>query len=157
MEQLGETLELEGADGPAAQLELSEPVGTGSASTADGSDDLELALPGKEFHGGYDSSLSPPETARADLERIRLEHERVAAAAAPPPAVTFSAPPSGPLSGPPSVPVSGPAETRATAAGPVVIGRPVPPSAVHVAEMVAGKPGRTPATFLELLDQSLSL
>jgi hypothetical protein len=59
MEQLGETVELEGADAPDARLELDEPVSPAAAGPATPSQDdlLEASLPGPSFQGAYDESL----------------------------------------------------------------------------------------------------
>ena len=93
MEQLGETVELEGADAPAARLELVETAEDAEEAPLD---DLELALPKQEFSGGYHAQLAPPQEAAADLERHK--NEQASAVAAAPPS----------LSSPASIPVSAP-------------------------------------------------
>jgi hypothetical protein len=131
VEQLGDTVELEGADAPDADLDL-EPVSTASPMEAL-PDDLELSLPQQGFSGGYDQGLAAPPGARADLDR----HLRDQGHHVEPLQMDTPAPP-------------------APAAGPVVVARPAS-DIVHVADMVAAKPAKMPATFLELLDASLAL
>jgi hypothetical protein len=141
MEQLGDIVELEGADAPAALLEL---AATGSQQEEEAPlDDLELALPKQEFGGGYSAELPPPPDAAADLERHRQAMERQAAPATSEFAVLASIP-----AGAPSVP--------AISATPLVVERPVldVPQAAQI--IVAAAP-KIPDTFLELLDASLSL
>jgi hypothetical protein len=71
-EQLGQTIDLEEARGPA--LELAEPKST-AAPEPKPVEELEVTLPGREVVGGYHHQLEPPPEARDDLEahRRRLE------------------------------------------------------------------------------------
>lgn len=73
-EQLGQTIDLEEARGPA--LELAEPKASELPGPAP-VEELEVALPGREVVGGYHDNLQPPPEAREDLEahRRRLEDE----------------------------------------------------------------------------------
>jgi hypothetical protein len=147
MEQLGETVELEGADGPAAALELEAlPVPAIEEAPLD---EMELDLPKQEFSGAYDSSLAAPANAAADLARHRQEQADAAKTGTP---VSISAPPS------PSAPTAEAAARAVPApiAAPIVVARP-PLDVMHTAEVVAATPAKAPETFLELLDQSLSL
>jgi len=137
MEQLGETVELEGADAPDASLDL-EPV-TEDAIEEVPPDELELSLPKQGFRGAYDEHLSPPAEALADLDRHRRE---IAVEAKP---QVAPAPASPAISARPEPPAS-----------PIVVERPAS-AATHVAEVVMAKPTSLPSTFLELLDVSLSL
>jgi len=77
-EQLGQTIDLEEARGPA--LELAEPKGTAPPEPKP-VEELEVTLPGREVVGGYHDRLQPPPEARDDLEahRRRIEDD------APPP------------------------------------------------------------------------
>ncbi len=135
--QLGETVELEGADGSSAELELAPPAG--EAEEAAEPDALELTLPKKEFAGAYDAALAPPSHAQEDLERHRrAEHERAGVAS---------------LVSPSSIDVSA---ATVPAVRPVVVERPAT-DVVHAAEMVVSRPPKLPETFVELLDASLSL
>jgi len=149
MEQLGDTVELEGADAPAAELELLMPSPEHEAVP----DELELSLPRQEFAGGYDSSLSPPSRAAADLERHRQDDvgtsappqslaEPMAMSAMPPTELAPVQPP--PPAAPPVV------------VSPLVVERPQV-SALHTAEVIVAKPVKLPETFLDLLDGSLRL
>ncbi len=64
MEQLGETVELEGADAPGARLELAALPE--ADEKPDALDELELSLPRQEFSGGYHADLAPPSDVQAD-------------------------------------------------------------------------------------------
>ncbi|HVU03106.1 MAG TPA: hypothetical protein VHE30_15200 [Polyangiaceae bacterium] len=150
MEQLGETVELEGADGPgpALELQVAEAVDDEIAP-----DELEFAPPKKEFHGGYDHALAPPASAASDLERMREADPT----SLPAPA-SLAEPGSPSLAGMPAVraaiapaPVAAPAPVE-----PTVVARP-PVDAPHAAEVVVAKPVKLPSTFLEILDLSLGL
>jgi len=158
MEQLGETVELEGADAPPAILELHAPEATGAHDVPD---ELELPLPGQGFPGAYDGALSPPAEASADLERhaapearsvdIAEETRNLAHDALLADAVV--APPVASLSPNSLVDVS--AQT-VRASRPILVQRPEVESA-HAAEVIVDKPQKTPETFAELLDASLEL
>lgn len=143
MEQLGETVELEGADGPDADLELLIPA----AEAAPVPDELELSLPKQEFAGGYDAALAPPSHAAADLERHRHEEQQEEALAAPPPS----------LSEPSSMAMSAMPPTEVAPREPLIVERP-PSITLHAAEVIVVKPvAALPETFLALLDASLRL
>jgi hypothetical protein len=68
MEQLGETVELEGADAPAANLELDSAP---PAALESAPDELELDLPKQKFAAGYDTSLSVPEMAAIEAPPVQ--------------------------------------------------------------------------------------
>jgi hypothetical protein len=162
-EQLGETIELE--EGPGSNLELDEPRVSQVQVHARGGDDLEAALPSRETVGMYDENLNPPATAREDLEAERQRRserdaqqepesmaqspfsQRGAAFARPhesavtteSPAALVSTVTVGQLD------VSGPSE---------VVTR---PELQASAPMFQGVIDFKPATFIELLDASLSL
>lgn len=142
MEQLGETVELEGADKPHEGLELAAPLQEVAEPAAD---DLELSLPRRESPpGAYAADLAaPPQATPEPVGRTRSAERKVEAEVAAPRSMEL-----------PSA-VDASAETvRAT--GPIVVGRPATDGA-HVAEYIVAKPGKTPETFLELLDGSLGL
>ena len=139
MEQLGETVELEGADAPAAEIELQAP----HAATEAPLDELELSLPRPAFSGGYDATLAPPPGAAADLERHRQEEIRLTAAAAP----QSLAEPMAMSAMPP---------TEVAPERPIVVERP-PTATLHAAEVIVEKRQALPETFLDLLDLSLRL
>ncbi len=161
--QLGETVELEGADGPPARIELlSAPMNVPPQEEI-APDDLEMSLPQKEYGGGYDAELAPPSRASEDLARHR---QQVAIAEHPPtePPVSLASPVSvasqslspvdqiAPEPGLSSAPV-GPGER---AASPILVGRPSL-GEVTVTEMRRSAPPELPDTFLALLDTSLSI
>jgi hypothetical protein len=82
MEQLGETVELEGADAPAANLELdSVAPAAPSLGGETAADELELELPKQTFSGGYEPPVAAPPAAAPEA-RPRAP----VAAAAPAPA-----------------------------------------------------------------------
>jgi hypothetical protein len=144
MEQLGETVELEGADHPPAILELAAPAEEKRAAP----DELELSLPQASFSGGYARDLAPPGGASEDLERLRrADAER--AAQPEPVSLAMSAPPL-------SAAMSERPLGAAMSAAPAVIERP-PVDAPHAAEIVSAAPRKLPASFIELLDLSLRL
>ncbi|HEX7671246.1 MAG TPA: hypothetical protein VF395_16745 [Polyangiaceae bacterium] len=150
MEQLGDTVELEGADAPAAELELLMPTPEHEAVP----DELEQSLPRQEFAGGYDSSLPPPSRTAADLERHGDPARDIGATAGPqslaePSSMAMSAMPPTELA--PVQPPPAPA-----VAAPLVVERP-PVSALHAAEVIVAEPAKLPETFLDLLDGSLRL
>lgn len=133
MEQLGATVELQGADAPPAQLELdADPA---ARATPPPADELELELPKQGFGGAYDARLPPPVTAAEDLKGLQAERAAPPASFAPPVA---AAPP------PPAAPSE-----------PTVVER--PPLEAHAAEVIVTRPTKVPETFLDLLDASLGL
>jgi hypothetical protein len=155
--QLGETVELEGADGPPARIELLSAPMNIPVDEEIAPDDLELALPQQQYKGGgYDADLAPPSRAPEDLARHREQAERAAHPPTEPP-VSLAAPASAASAGqraaPPIIVVS-PAEHAA--ASPVVVDRPALGD-VQVTEMRRSAPAALPETFLALLDSSLAL
>jgi hypothetical protein len=136
MEQLGETVELEGADAPPAAIELLVRAPKAEVPP----DDLEVALPKREFAGGYDTSLAPPSGAAADLEKHR--REEVSAPDAPPVSL--------------AEPMSAMPPTELAPVRPLIVERPRADT-LHAAEVIPARPTRMPETFLELLDASLRL
>ncbi|HEX4337060.1 MAG TPA: hypothetical protein VH062_14175 [Polyangiaceae bacterium] len=153
LSQLGETVELEGADGPAARIELLSPPMNTPVDQEIAADDLELSLPQHQYEGGrYDADLAPPSRATADLARHREEAERAAHPPTEPP-VSLASPPS-----------AGAAQRIApveilsapSAASPVVVERPAL-GAVQVTEMRRSVQAVLPETFLALLDASLAI
>ena len=136
MEQLGATVELQGADAPAAALELD--AGPAPSPAAVPADELEIDLPKQGFAGGYEAQLAPPSGAAADLRSLE--------ASPPPPPVESFAPP---------VQTAPPPEPPRAPAGPTIVER--PPLEARAAEMIAAAPAKTPETFLDLLDVSLAL
>lgn len=139
-EQLGETIELEEAEGPV--LELEAPMQLPESERP--ADKLEAPLPEPESPGGYDESLKPPPEARAELARHQLQ--RIGATTPAPTAPTA-----------PDV-VPGPAPRAATAEAPSEV---VARSASAAARSTAAFSGQVqefrPSSFLELLDASLEL
>lgn len=105
-----------------------------------------VELPGAEAPPA-DLELAPipiAVSAEPELEplEVSLPPQRGAAAYEPPPIATR--------------PVAPPAPPLTAAHGPVTVDRPAPPD-VAAAEVIAARPVRLPATFLELLDASLGL
>lgn len=151
-EQLGQTIDLEEAAGPS--LELAEPP---QSTTPPASEELEVALPGREVAGGYAEDLLPPPEARDELEahRRRLEED-----IAPPPESLATLPSVLPGPAPEIVPVEGAplaaspiaAEVATT---PEIIARATPEGTAETFASVR-EPFR-PSTFVQLLDASLSL
>lgn len=137
-EQLGQTIDLEEARGPA--LELAEQQ-LAAAPAAAPVEELEVALPGRDARGSYDSDLAPPPEARDDLEahRRRLEAESV-----PPPPESLA-----------QLPSVQPAAEAAEIAAPEVVARPLPVGSPEA--FGAARPSFKPSSFVELLDASLSL
>lgn len=133
MSQLGETVELEGADAPRTDLELA--VHGESESPAASQDDMEVSLPrGGTFAGGYDATLEPPPEARDEL----AQHQRAQESGV--------------------VNVKPGAEVRRLTGPTGITERTTLPSHGEVSEVLPMAPGRTgPTTFLELLDASLRL
>jgi hypothetical protein len=129
-EQLGQTVELEEAEGP--ELELAAPAEAPAAPAL--TDELEAALPASEAPSRYDEALVPPAEARQELERHR---DKEGLPAAPEPAA--------------------PAPSPAIPPQPEVTRRPAVVAAAPVAAFTGAAPAFEPTTFLELLDASLGL
>ena len=154
--QLGETVELEGADGPQAQIELlSAPIGIPEPGAEVPADELELSLPQQQYGGGYDANLAPPSRAAEDLARHREQAERTQHRPTEPP-VSLATPPSMDFAQAGSGPVAIVSPPAAETASPVVVARPALGD-VPVAEMRKSGTTTLPSTFLELLDASLSI
>jgi hypothetical protein len=136
-EQLGQTIDLEEARGPA--LELAEPKAP-TAPEPQPIEELEITLPGHQVVGGYDDQLQPPPEAQQHLEahRRRLEED------IPPPPESLAQLPSVQPAAPASVPT-----------GPAVVARPVPAGSPDTFSSV--RQAFQPRSFLELLDASLGL
>jgi len=64
-EQLGQTIDLEEARGPALELDLGRKATPAPVQEAS---ELEAPLPAREADGGYDSDLAPPPEAKQDLQ-----------------------------------------------------------------------------------------
>jgi hypothetical protein len=158
--QLGETVELDGADGPRAKLELlSAPMSMQAEEEQAPADDLELALPQRQFGGGYQADLAPPSRAAEDLARHREQSEVTRNPPTRPPTSLAS-----PAEAEPAVlaaPVAAIAMNKVVApqepaASPLIVERPSLGS-MPVAEMRRSAPATLPDTFVELLDASLSI
>jgi hypothetical protein len=158
-EQLGQTIDLEEARGPALELDVRKPEA--AAAAAAHSEELEMALPKREFGGGYDEQLMPPPEARQDLDahRQRAGEEAIA----PPPESLAQAPSLSPFGVSRAVTTDSPTGSVSTVTVdapnapvmPELIARP-DMAAVPAAKYLQG-PSRRPDTFLELLDSSLAL
>lgn len=138
MEQLGDTVDIEGGEAAAAELELGHPASEAPPSP-EAAHELEAPLPAREFSGGYEAGLAPPPHAQADLER----HDRSASKQAPPSLLAEE---------PPPVSAAGRAPS-----GPEVTERPAVPSGVSPARFSSVEREAEPTTFLGLLDRSLGL
>ncbi len=146
MAQLGDTIELEGAESPAADFELA-PV---SERPPPVTDELEASIPMPGAGGRFTEALAPPPEAREDLRRLRSDR--------PPPPAPVPSPPA------PVVAVTAPAPAPPAPAAaavktpllPDVTQRP-PAGPVEAATFQHGTPVFEPKTFLELLDASLGL
>jgi hypothetical protein len=155
--QLGETVELEGADGPAAKIELlSAPMHLDAPETAD---DLEMSLPQQRFGGAYQTDLAPPSAAAGDLARHREQADAAQNPPTQPPTSLAS-----PVEAEPDV-LAAPVTTIAMgavvapqqqAASPLVVERPTLGS-LPVVQMNRSSPATLPNTFVELLDASLGI
>jgi hypothetical protein len=139
-EQLGETIDLEEAEGPV--IELEEPVELPESERPP--DRLEAPLPEPEFPGGYDESLQPPPEAREELARHQLQVSG-APTAEPTPATA------------PEVPPASAPEAAAAEEPPEVVGRPAPAAAQAPVTFSGQAQAFRPSNFLELLDASLEL
>lgn len=126
MEQLGATISMDDAAGPSPDLELDvESLPPSQLS------ELEVALPGRAFAGGFDDQLAPPPGAHEDLASYQRHSAAQAAELAP-------------------------ASAPAASMSPQVVGRGAPDVTVPVAEIVDDrKPSQ--GGFLALLDDSVSL
>ncbi len=144
MEQLGSTIDFDGDDLPPADLELAERAPSSAApAPADEADEYEAELPQNQFSGAYDTSLTPPATAKADLEQHDKQASEREARISRPPAI-------------PPARTSRPSVTGIELGDAEVIGRPQAGSgspAVYERRQVTG----TLATFLSRLDASLAL
>jgi hypothetical protein len=143
-EQLGQTIDLEEARGPS--LELAEAQ---QSSLPPPSEELEVALPGREVAGGYDESLLPPPEALGDLEAHRRRSEEDIA---PPPESLARWPSEQPGPAPEIVPVQAAPIVETT---PEVVARSAPEGSPETFTSIR-EPFR-PTTFVQLLDASLSL
>ena len=149
-EQLGQTIDLEEARGPA--LELAVPAESSVPPAAD--EDLEVALPARDVVGGYDDNLMPPPEARDDLEAHRRRQDDDFA----PPPESLAQWPSVQAPQPEIVPVQAAPEIVPVAAVPLaaeVFVRAAP--AASPESFVSVRDTFRPASFVELLDASLSL
>ncbi len=174
-EQLGQTIELEEARGPHLELESALAAPPGRSPIDGPHEEFEVALPQREFGGGYQADLMPPPEARQDLEahRQRMNAEARAPEDAPAPESLAQDPsqlPDEPTSGfasvsaPSNVTTDSYSESVSTVTvdapqnaefAPELLLRPeLNPS--PVAKYIRIDPLR-PHTFLELLDASLSL
>ena len=153
--QLGETVELEGADGPAAKIELlSAPMHLDAPGPTD---DLEASLPQQRFGGAYQADLAPPSGAAGDLARHREQAEAAQNPATQPP--TSLASPAEPdvLAAPvAAIAMGAVVAPQQQAASPLVVERPTLGS-LPVVQMHRGSPATLPNTFVELLDASLAI
>lgn len=143
-EQLGQTIDLDEARGPS--LELAEPAQ--SSPPAGRAEDLEVALPSREVVGGYDEGLLPPPEAREDLEAHRRRQE---SEIAPPPESLAQLPSMQPGLAPEIVPI----QAASTRVEPEVTLRPAVDGAPE--SFISTREAFRPASFVELLDASLSL
>jgi hypothetical protein len=156
-EQLGQTIDLDEARGPSLELDVRQAEAAQASSAP--SEELEIALPQREFGGGYHDQLMPPPEARQELEahRQRVGDELIAAPpeslAQAPSLSSFSVSQTTVTTDSPSGAVS--MVTVDAPGTPEIIARPEL-SAVPAAKYLQG-PSRRPDTFLELLDSSLGL
>ncbi|HEY3254379.1 MAG TPA: hypothetical protein VGJ91_10535 [Polyangiaceae bacterium] len=170
-EQLGQTIDLEDARGPA--LELDHPPAHSPESLQEDvpSEELEVTLPGREFAGGYQEDLMPPPEARQELDAHR---QRVGDDSVPPPPESLAQYPSqqptaeasgfAPVIVPSSVSTNSYTESVSTVTidapsnaefAPELLARPdIGPN--PVAKFIRVEAPR-PKTFMELLDSSLAL
>jgi hypothetical protein len=141
-EQLGQTIDLEEARGPA--LELAEQKASEAPSRPAPAEELEMALPGRDVVGSYDDSLQPPPEAREELEahRRKLEADDI-----PPPPESLATLPSARPGAPQIVPVE--------ASGPEVVARPISTASPEAISSV--RQSYRPSSFVDLLDASLAL
>jgi hypothetical protein len=156
--QLGETVELEGADGPPARIELLSAPMNMPADEPVPVDDLELALPQRQFGGGYQADLAPPSRAAADLARHREQAEVTRNPPTEPP-TSLASPREEPavLAAPVAIiAMDAVVAPQEQAASPLVVARPALGS-MPVTEMRRSAPTTLPDTFVELLDASLAI
>ncbi len=139
MEQLGATIELDGDEASAAELELAE----GTSVPSETPDEYEAELPPAEYASAYNEALSSPSTAREELAaHDQAERERQERRSMVPGATTVQA---------------SPPEPAARAEADAVVARPPAVVSQPAAIYDSVSPGITPRTFLERLDASLSL
>jgi hypothetical protein len=164
LEQLGSTVELEPAT--IAPLDI-EPLEVPAARSSAG-DDFEERLPVAVGGAVYDESLAPPATAQAELDAIdRAEQERAARRSAFPHAVALEAaapqavlplavvPYTAAVSFPPDT-IAAPPQTFVEQPEGVVLRTPVPAN-ITAATFEGQRPQEAARTFLQILDDSLSL
>jgi len=144
-EQLGQTIELEEARGPS--LELAEPVQSSVPPAA--IEELEVALPSRDVVGGYDDSLMPPPEARDDLEAHRRRQDEDLA---PPPESLAQLPSIQPGGSSPEIV---PLPRTSAPVQPEMVARPAPTGSAE--SFASVRESFQPASFVELLDASLSL
>lgn len=142
-EQLGQTIDLEEAQGP--ELELAEHKASDAPAPVE---ELEAALPGPNVVGGYDDNLLPPPEAQEELQaHLRRQEDDI-----PPPPESLAQYPSVQPEAPAAeiVPIY-----EAAPSGPEVIARPIPMGSPETFGSV--RESFRPSSFVELLDASLAL
>ena len=151
MAQLGDTVQIHGADAPAAELELAVPPAAESDSASHRQVPAEqrdapsrrvdpLAATVPDMRTALSLAETVPDARSPFADAIRATTEAKVEAPARP---EESKPVEKPLAQAPSAPE-------------LVVERP-PSTAMHAAEVVVAKPRKVPDTFLELLDSSLEL
>jgi hypothetical protein len=138
-EQLGQTIDLEEARGPALELAESKQE---AAPASKPIEELEVALPGREAGGGYHDQLQPPPEAQQELEAHRRRQEDDVP---PPPESLAKLPSMQPATQAPEI----------VSAGPEVVTRPTPAGSPETFSSV--RESFQPSSFVELLDASLGL
>lgn len=141
-EQLGQTIDLEEPRGP--MLELAEQQAEPPPAPLG---ELEVALPGRDFGGGYDGNLQPPPEALDELEAHRRRQENV-----PPPPESLGQFPSIQ----PAAEAQGLIPPARLSGSPDIVERPQPMGGSPETYSSLRESIRTYA-FTELLDASLSL
>lgn len=169
-EQLGQTIDLDEARGPSLELDHAIAAGPTQFAAAPPSEELEVALPQREFGGGYTEDLMPPPEARQDLDAHR---QRVGDDAIPPPPESLGQYPSlqpSAASGAFAAVVASNVTTESPTEAVSMVTIEAPANAEFSPELLA-RPDLGPApvakfirveaprpsTFLELLDASLTL
>jgi hypothetical protein len=153
LEQLGQTIDLEEAAGPALELDRTAPP----VSSPPPPDELEVPLPARESAGKYDESLVPPPEAR---EELGAHQQRFGEAVieAPLAAQIVSVPAAPPLATMPAA-REGAGFADVSESAPLLrelVARPAV-SADVLAPSVGLAASARPSTFLELLDSSIAL
>jgi len=145
MEQLGGTIDFddEEEDDERHSRELELASSPTSASAAE--EDFEQPLPPARYPAAYHEGLSPPDTAKQDLEaHDRAEAERAERLSTAPP--------------PPQPMLREPEQPRSIADEPTdVVGRPAISAATAAAVYESAKPSGSGLSFLDRLDASLAL